>query len=107
VGKSKKPTEPRWPQQKMGKRCGYTLNEDGSIEVAPLYSDEMQQVMRAKKVVDELIASTLKAGDALLHPLIERQERVWDDMFDDYGLNRDDGWQLKRGTLSRVQKRKD
>ena len=49
--------EDRWPKRKMGKHCGYDLNEDGSIEVAPTYSEAMAKTCDDRRVVDELLQS--------------------------------------------------
>jgi hypothetical protein len=103
--KPAEPTEPVWPQHKVGKHCGYDLNEDGSIEVAPLYSDRMAKIQEDRAVIDELMKSAMRACEALMRPLVVAQNRLWDELCDDYGLDRREPWQLAYRTLTKVKKK--
>jgi hypothetical protein len=100
----KKEKRETWPKHKMGKHCGYSLHKDGSIEVAPGYADAMAQIQKDRKVIDELMQSAIRACDSLMRPLVERQNKLWDDMLGDYGLVRSDGWTLSNRILKRATK---
>ena len=108
VSKSKKePTEPRWPQHKMGKNCGYSLHEDGSIQAAPGYADSFARLHESKRVVDELLASAMRACDQLMRPLVQQQDEAWKRMLDDYGLQIGDGWSFNHQTRMLTREKKE
>jgi len=77
----------KYPIHKKGKYCGYEEYEDGSIEIAPQYSQRMNSVLREQSAVDALLRSVTEQCHKLLVPIIEEKERFWRMIADDYGLD--------------------
>lgn len=75
-----------WPQHKMGKRCGYDLNEDGSIRVASRYSDEFSRIADEQAALDEFLASITRVSQPMAKAIAEARRKWWADMCEDYGL---------------------
>lgn len=79
----------RWPQHKTGKQCGYQLYEDGSIEVAPSYSEIMEKAEMEQRGINSLVAA-LNENLAKQLQTVERSRKIfWDLVKDDYGLDFD------------------
>ena len=75
-----------WPKHRDGKQCGYTEYEDGSIEVAPVYADEMAKCKTGKEAVDLLLKMIINHCQSLLEPLAQKEKDLWHRMAEDYGL---------------------
>ena len=76
-----------WPQHKVGKYCGYSLYEDGAIEVAPTYSDIMEEVQLEQASIDALLKSVTEQCQKLLLSVEKKKRRFWESACEDYGLD--------------------
>lgn len=87
-----KKTEKRvvWPQKKMGKHCGYHEYEDGRIQVAPCYADEMDELRDQEAAANSMIEAVVKATQPILNAIAKRRRKAFDRMGDDYGFDATD-----------------
>lgn len=84
----KKPQEqPRWPQHKMGKSCGYEEYEDGSIRIADTHADFMSKAMTEQEGVNLLLKAVTDHCAVLLQRTHTLREHFWKSVADDYGLD--------------------
>lgn len=83
----KKAAEAKFPRHMSGKDCGYTLYEDGSIEIAPSYADIMSKAEAEAAGINALI-SALNTNLAKQYESVERaKQHFWKIMGEDYGLD--------------------
>ena len=78
---------PKYPIHRMGKRCGYEELADGSISVAPTYSQRFDDTAARKVAVHELLRSVTKHCSDLLAEVKAEEANVWAQITDDYGLD--------------------
>jgi len=83
MARAKKET---WPKHQMGQHCGYDLFEDGSIRVAPKYTDELRVIREQELAMEALLATVTRQCHELLTPILRRREQIWRDMAEDYGV---------------------
>lgn len=87
-----------WPKQLIGKYCGYTLFEDGSIEVAPNYQERLKDIITQELAIDAILRAVTRECNALLLPLEKQRARFWTDLLNDYELSGDKIWSLDHRT---------
>ncbi len=76
-----------YPIHKMGKNCGYDEYEDGSIEVARVYSQPFLDALLAEGAVDDLLQSVTQQCYKLLIPIRAAKWRFWDRIKEDCSLD--------------------
>lgn len=96
--KEQEPEQIRYPAHLSGKRCGYRLHEDGSIEVAPMYTDAMNRALDEELALQELIETFIRQAHKLRVPITASQRSFWESVFDDYGLEPGSHWTYNRRT---------
>jgi hypothetical protein len=79
----------KWPKHKAGKRCGYDEFEDGSISIAPMYSDMIEKILVSEAAIDSLLQAVTAQCHRLLIPLTEEKRNFWSSVKEDYGLDFD------------------
>lgn len=100
----------RFPVYKMGKHCGYHENKDGSIIVAPTYSDQFDSISSRKCALDILLKSVTEQCHKLLIPLMEEQKELWDRMTEDYpldGKKYEHSYTYGTNTITRKEKKEE
>lgn len=70
-----------------GQHTGATVNEDGTIELAPLYRDEFARLSDRDLALRSLQQSTLAFCRDELIGLISDQRRLWDRIITDLNLD--------------------
>lgn len=78
-----------WPKRKMGKHCGYSEYEDGSIEIAPRHSDEFERISAEQQALDEFLAAITRVSQPMAKAIADARRKWWKDVVDDYGLEMD------------------
>ena len=78
-----------YPIHKMGKNYGYDEYEDGSIKIAPLYSEQMDNIVMQEAAIDALLQSLTKQCHQLMMSLIKAKRHFWDSLERDYSLDGD------------------
>jgi hypothetical protein len=73
-------------EHKLGKNCGYDINERGEIFVAPNYSDEMDRCLEETRAIKEIVAQVTRTTSAMMAAIKRREQSCWKRMIDDYGL---------------------
>jgi hypothetical protein len=76
------------PVHKQGKSCGYTLNPDGSIEMAPVYATAFKEIIAEQEAVKKLLEDSLTHLKSLEASIQKRRAALWDAISDDYGLDK-------------------
>lgn len=75
--------------RRMGKHCGYIVQEDGRIQPAPRYTDEFIKLSQERHGINDLMKLFTSHCADLLAEVGKRQSGLWKDLCDDYGLNRE------------------
>ena len=78
----------KYPIHKMGKRTGYNEHRDGAIEVAPIYSKRFEDLLVDEEAITNLLKKIVEHCNNLQRKVAESRRRLWDDLADDYGLDR-------------------
>ncbi len=76
-----------YPIHKMGKYYGYEEYEDGSIKIAPQYSQQIDDSLLKKTSINEILKSVTEQCSKLLISVIKEQTHFWDSIKEDYGLD--------------------
>jgi hypothetical protein len=71
-----------------GKRCGYEQLENGDIIIAPRYRDAFINLNHEVQAIDLLLASVTRECQKILKSIAIQKESLWNEMADDYSLNR-------------------
>ena len=77
----------KYPIHKMGKTCGYDEYEDGSIKVASIHCQKIDNAMLQEAAVDALLKSVTEQCRNLLIPVMEARRRFWKDVTEDYSFD--------------------
>jgi len=86
---AKRKAGPDDPGHKMGQRCGYTLMADGRILPAPNYSDKFHKLSNERRGINDLMKLFTSHCADLLAEIGRQQEELWNDVCDDYGMNKE------------------
>src|SRR5438105_2894572 len=77
------------PEHRQGNRCGYTLKPDGRIIPAPMYSQQFEQLSMQRSGINDLMKLFSSHCADLLSEIQRRQNQIWNDLCEDYGLNQE------------------
>lgn len=73
---------------KQGKTTEYTLNEDGSILINEEYSKLFEEERIKKIAVEDAMEIALQVSAGLLEERIRTGKKLWEKIFEDYGLDK-------------------
>ncbi len=79
----------KYPIHKKGKHCGYEEYADGSIKVALMYADPLADAGKEADAVEALLKAITEQCHRLLIPITAAQNRFWENVTEDYGLELD------------------
>lgn len=82
--RKKKPT---YPIDRMGKTCGFTEHEDGSLEIASMYEDRFDDLAVDSAAVAALLKSCIQQCNQLQVNIEKRAKALWDAIAKDYGID--------------------
>ena len=77
-----------YPIHKMGKRLGYEEYEDGSIRIAPVSYQKIDDLMARQETVANLIKSVTEQCYHLMLPITEGLRAFWVEVSEEYGLDK-------------------
>lgn len=87
MAKRKSPDEN--PNHRMGKRCGYSQEGDGTIIPAPMYADELARISNQVNGINDMLKMVSSTASDMLAEVDRRRKELWDRICDDYNLNRE------------------
>ncbi|MFA5407966.1 MAG: hypothetical protein WC343_04250 [Bacilli bacterium] len=88
---------------RAGNRCGYNVLPNKSIEIAPLYKDEMEAIWIEQRAIDSMISAVMQSIAPLNRGLEKRRRDWWTKVFEDYELDGNFTYDIPSGTLSRKE----
>lgn len=97
VSKPAKPPQKEWPEHRMGIRKGYTLYEDGRIQVAPSYEQRMMELTEERMALDRVLAAVTEHIVAQQRKLVQVEQRWWREMCEDYSLDASKHYEYRQG----------
>lgn len=68
---------------RMGKTCGYTIEPDGAIVIAPLYATQFERISDERSAVFAI----LDHFQTILMATEEKQRMLWARIADDYSID--------------------
>lgn len=89
----------RFPKHMMGKSCGYDLLEDGGIVMAPGYAEQYAALDDERRGVEALLQAVQNHCASLLTNISARRRGLFARMSDDYGLDNEAGYLIRRGNV--------
>lgn len=92
---------------RAGNRCGYDVLPNKSIEIAPLYKDEMEAIYVEQRAIDNMIAAVMQSIAPLSRGLEKRRRDWWKEVLGDYELDGNFTYDIASGTLSRKEAEDD
>ena len=81
------------------KKEKYPDLKDGSIVIAPIYTDKLRNNTIKEMAVHNLIKAVMKECQTLLIPIKEEATTVWDDILKDYNLDPNIGYKIYGGNI--------
>jgi len=72
---------------RMGERCGYTLLDDGSIKVAPEYSDRMAAINTQEEAINRILQVVVRECTNMMEVVASSRRLWWKEVTEDYGLD--------------------
>ena len=75
------------PIHKHGIHCGYEEYEDGSIEIAPLHYNKMDNALLQETAIEAVLQSVIQQCQKLFIPVTEEKRRFWEGIKEDYALD--------------------
>jgi len=77
---------------RMGERFGYTLLDDGSIKVAPVYVDRMAAINTQEEAINRILQVVVRECTNMMEVVASSRKLWWKDVTKDYGLDENTGY---------------
>jgi len=99
----------KWPEHRMGVRTGYEVWPDGSIKLAPMWTDRMENLNARELGLREMQQTVIDYVADQFTRIAKERGRWWDDVFADLGMIRGSGerWQYVSGILRKMEPEPD
>ena len=98
-------SEPKKAKHKQGKYCGYDELPDGSIKLAPMYSDQFDRCHAERRAVNYVLKSITHHCQEILVPIYETEKAIWRRITEDYGIDPSEAWGYDgEGRIYRMEK---
>ncbi len=95
--------EPENPNHHMGKRTGYHLI-NGEYHIAPLYVEQFDKLTNRQAGIKKMLAAVTENASEQLAQIAESYKRVWDELADDLGLDRNEVWTIRNEIVKKQEK---
>jgi hypothetical protein len=96
----------QYPNHHMGKHSGYELI-DGEYHIAPMYTDQFRELENKVESINALLQMVNTHCASILEEIAKARRRIWDDIFDDIGLDRGKSWLYVRGVIKEAPKKQE
>jgi len=80
---------------------GLNLLEDGSLEVAQKFRDEMEEILAERKAIENIIESVMQSMAPLSRGCVQRERAWWRKVFVEYGISGKYLYSHDKGTVAR------
>lgn len=84
---------------RMGKDCGYTILPNGDIEVAPRYTNEMEEIFLQEDAIKTIMNMFTTSMVGLQRMISERKSDWWKKVTDDYSIDRSGNHYFHNGVI--------